>query len=80
MWTLVVQWLVLCTFTAGGPGLIPGWETKILQVGLSRWPGYRAEHCHASRGGWPRASCCPRDPLVYLDEISELSVSCCPLL
>ena len=28
MWTLVVQWLVLCTFTAGGPGLIPGWGLR----------------------------------------------------
>ena len=26
---LAVQWLGLCTSTAGGPGLIPGWETKI---------------------------------------------------
>ena len=25
----VVQWLELCTSTAGGTGLIPGWGTKI---------------------------------------------------
>ena len=27
--SLVVQWLELCTSTAGGTGLIPGWGTKI---------------------------------------------------
>ena len=27
--SLVVQWLGLCTFTAEGPGLIPGQGTKI---------------------------------------------------
>ena len=29
---LVVLWLGLCTFTARGTGLIPGWETKIPQA------------------------------------------------
>ena len=29
--SLVVQWLGLCTFTAKGPGSIPGRGTKILQ-------------------------------------------------
>ena len=29
---LVVYWLRLCTFTAKGAGLIPGWGTKIPQV------------------------------------------------
>ena len=28
----VVQWLGLCTFTAKGPGSIPGWGTKIPQA------------------------------------------------
>ena len=28
--SLVVQWLRLCTCTAGGTGLTPGWGTKIL--------------------------------------------------
>ena len=28
----VVQWLGLCASTAGGPGLIPGWGTKILKL------------------------------------------------
>ena len=27
--SLVVQWLGLCTCTAGGPGSVPGWGTKI---------------------------------------------------
>ena len=27
-----IQWLGLCTLTAGGMALIPGWETKILQA------------------------------------------------
>ena len=27
--SLVVQWLRLCTSSAGGTGLIPGWRTKI---------------------------------------------------
>ena len=26
---MAVQWLQLCTSTAGGAGLIPGWGTKI---------------------------------------------------
>ena len=30
--SLVVQWLGLCTFTAGGTGSIPDWETKIPQA------------------------------------------------
>ena len=30
--SLVVQWLRLCTFTAGGMGSIPGWGTKILHA------------------------------------------------
>ena len=30
--SLVVQWLGLCASTAGGPGLISGWGTKILQA------------------------------------------------
>ena len=30
--SLVVQLLELCASTAGGPGLIPGWRTKISQV------------------------------------------------
>ena len=30
--SLVVYWLRLCTFTAKGAGLIPGWGTKIPQV------------------------------------------------
>ena len=29
---LVVQWLGICASTAGGPGLIPGQGTKILQA------------------------------------------------
>ena len=33
--SLAVQWLGLCTFTAEGPGSIPGWETKIPH---SAWP------------------------------------------
>ena len=28
----MVQWLGLCASTAGGPGLISGWGTKILQA------------------------------------------------
>ena len=28
----MVRWLALSTFTAGVPGLIPGWETKIPQA------------------------------------------------
>ena len=31
--SLVVQWLRLCTSTAGGEGLIPGQGTKIPHVG-----------------------------------------------
>ena len=27
--SLAVQWLGLCTSTAGGPGSIPGWGAKI---------------------------------------------------
>ena len=30
--SLVVQWLGLCTFTAGGTGSIPDWGTKIPQA------------------------------------------------
>ena len=30
--SLAVQWLKLCTSTAGGMGSIPGWETKILHA------------------------------------------------
>lgn len=30
--SLVVQLLELCASTAGGPGLIPGWRTKISQA------------------------------------------------
>ena len=30
--SLAVQWLGLRPSTAGGPGLIPGWGTKILQA------------------------------------------------
>ena len=30
--SLVAYWLRLCTFTAKGAGLIPGWGTKIPQV------------------------------------------------
>ena len=30
--SLVVQWLGLSALTARGPGLIPGWGTKIPQV------------------------------------------------
>ena len=30
--SLVVQWLGLCTFIPGGPGLILGQGTKILQA------------------------------------------------
>ena len=30
--SLVVQWLQLHVFTAGGLGLIPGWRTKILKA------------------------------------------------
>ena len=33
--SLAVQWLELCTSTAGGTGLIPGRGTKILQAA---WP------------------------------------------
>ena len=33
--SLVVQWLGLCAFTAGGQGSIPGWGTEILQA---EWP------------------------------------------
>ena len=33
--SLAVQWLALGSFTAMGPGLIPGWGTKIPQV---TWP------------------------------------------
>ena len=32
--SLVVQWLGLCTSTAGGTGSIPGWGTKILHASL----------------------------------------------
>ena len=28
----MVQWLGLFTFTAEGPGSIPGWETQILKA------------------------------------------------
>ena len=30
--SLMFQWLLLCTFIAGGTGLIPGWGTKIPHV------------------------------------------------
>ena len=30
--SLVVWWLGLCSFTAKGPGSVPGWGTKILQA------------------------------------------------
>ena len=30
--SLAVQWLGRCTSTAGGPGSIPAWGTKILQA------------------------------------------------
>ena len=30
--SLVVQWLRLCTSTAGGAGSTPGWGTKILML------------------------------------------------
>ena len=30
--SLVVQWIKLCILNAGGPGSIPGQETKILQA------------------------------------------------
>ena len=33
--SLVVQWLRHCTFNAGGPGSIPGQETKIPHPQLS---------------------------------------------
>ena len=48
MWTLVVQWLVLCTFTAGGPGLIPGWGTNprvVEDAGGGKGKGERGEVC-----------------------------------
>ena len=36
-WTsLVVQWLRLCTSTAGGMGSIPGWGTKIPQAAANK--------------------------------------------
>ena len=31
--SLVVQWLALGAFTAKGPGSVPGWGTKILNLG-----------------------------------------------
>jgi len=39
---MVVQWLGLCTPTARGKGLIPGWGTKILQ----------ATHGTGEKKGW----------------------------
>ena len=30
--SLAAQWLRLCAFTAEDPGLIPGWETRVLQA------------------------------------------------
>ena len=30
--SLAVQWSGLCAFTAGGLGLIPGWETQTWQA------------------------------------------------
>ena len=35
---LVVPWLGLCTFTAGGAGSIPGLGTKILHASLRALP------------------------------------------
>ena len=41
---LAVQWLGLCTFTAKGPGLIPGWGNKIPQ----------ATQCSQKRKKWQK--------------------------
>ena len=38
--SLAVQWLGLGTFTAEGPGSIPGWGTKILQA---KWHGQKTK-------------------------------------
>ena len=38
--SLAVQWLRLRVFNAGGEGLIPGWETKILHTS---WPRKKKE-------------------------------------
>ena len=38
--SLVIQWLGLHAFTAGGTGSIPGWGTKILQT---TWCGQKKE-------------------------------------
>ena len=35
--SLKVQWLGVPTCSAGGMGLIPGWETKILHVEQGAW-------------------------------------------
>ena len=40
--SLAVQWLGLCTSTAGGMGLIPGWGNKILPA---TWHGQEKKKC-----------------------------------
>ena len=40
--SLAVQWLGLCTSTAGGMGLIPGWGNKILPA---TWHGQKKKKC-----------------------------------
>ena len=44
----MVQWLRLCTSTAGGAGWIPDWGTWILYTtGLPRWHGGKKLPAHA---------------------------------
>ena len=42
----MVQWLGLCSITAEGVSLIPGWGTKILQAARCRLPTQIYIHTH----------------------------------
>ena len=44
----MVQWLRLCTYSARGMGLIPGWGTKILHV---TWYSHDPEGWYGEGGG-----------------------------
>ena len=49
--SLASQWLGLCAFTAEGPGLTPGWETKDLTSHVA-WPVVSLDDRHQRQSIW----------------------------
>ena len=69
---LVVPWLGLCTFTAGGAGSIPGLGTKILHASLHAPPPHPQ-----SQKPFPElnADICDSDIICFQIHISQSHVA-----